>query len=291
MLSILIPIYNFKIVDVVRKLAKQAENAQVAFEILCFDDGSTEQYRTHNESLIGNEHITYHELTENIGRTKIRNLLAQKAKYKNLLFLDCDIRIDKENFINNYLQHINGHVICGGVAYDTKKPKKEAFLRWKYGRKREEKSASFRNQSPYQSFTACNMLISKKVMLIHAFNEELTQYGHEDTLLGIELKKAGITVAHIDNPIIHLGLDSCLSFIKKTESGLDNLMLLINKGKIGRDIKLYRHYQFWKKTLFLSRIPFNMAKNTSRKKLLNGNASLFWFDLYKLSYLLTLKKD
>ncbi len=290
MLSILIPIYNFEIADVVRKLAKQAEDSQIAFEILCFDDGSEEQYKTHNQSLTDSEHIVYHELIENIGRTKIRNLLAQKAKYENLLFLDCDIRIDKENFIRNYLQQINGHVICGGVAYDTEQPEEEEFLRWKYGRKREEKSASFRNQSPYQSFTACNMLISKKVMLAHAFNEELTQYGHEDTLLGIELKQAGITVAHIDNPIIHLGLDNCQSFIEKTEAGLNNLMLLIADGKIGREIKLYRHYQFWEKTLFLSNIAFRMAKKISRGKLLSGNVSLFWFDLYKLSYLLTIKK-
>ena len=41
MFSILIPIYNFKVVDVVLELKAQAEKLDVPFEILCFDDASS----------------------------------------------------------------------------------------------------------------------------------------------------------------------------------------------------------------------------------------------------------
>ena len=98
MLSILIPIYNFKVVDVVLELKKQAKKLNIPFEILCFDDYST-THKDSNKSLSKEAGIHYTELEHNIGRTKISNLLAQQAKYNNLLFLDCDISIDKDDFL------------------------------------------------------------------------------------------------------------------------------------------------------------------------------------------------
>ena len=90
--------------------------------------------------------------------------MAQQAKYNNLLFLDCDISIDKDDFLAAYLPYLNsGHVVCGGVNYQLKKPEKSRELRWKYGKAREEKNASIRNQSPYQSFTAFNLLVPKTI--------------------------------------------------------------------------------------------------------------------------------
>ena len=49
-----------------------------------------------------------------------------------------------------------------------------------------------------------NLLAPKDIFQKIAFNEKLNGYGHEDTLFGVELKKEGVTMAHIDNPIIHL---------------------------------------------------------------------------------------
>ena len=116
MLSILIPIYNFKVVDVVLELKAQAEKLDIPFEILCFDDASS-TYKDTNSTLQAEANIQYRELNNNIGRTKIRNLLVEKAKYSNLLFLDCDISINKSDFLASYAPYFNsGHVVCGGVA-------------------------------------------------------------------------------------------------------------------------------------------------------------------------------
>lgn len=291
MLSILIPIYNFKVVDVVLELKKQAKKLDVPFEILCFDDYST-SHKESNKSLSKEVGIHYAELEHNIGRTKIRNLLAQQAKYNNLLFLDCDISIEKDDFLAAYSPYLDsGHVVCGGVNYQLKKPKKSQELRWKYGKAREEKNASIRNQSPYQSFTAFNLLVPKTIFQKIAFDENIKGYGHEDTLFGIELKKAGVTVAHIDNPIIHLGLDNYKSFIQKTKVGLENLALLIQENRINRDVKLYRYYLIFKPTLFFSLVIFSTLKNQCEKHLKEGKNSLIIFDLFKLSYLLTIKEN
>ena len=291
MFSILIPIYNFKVVDVVLELKAQAEKLDVPFEILCFDDASS-NYKDTNSTLQAEASIQYREFNRNIGRTKIRNLLVKKAKYSNLLFLDCDITINKPDFLASYVPYFNsGHVVCGGVAYQNEKPEKGHELRWKYGRNREEKNASLRNQSPYQSFTAFNLLAPKDIFQKIAFNEKINGYGHEDTLFGIELKKEGITVAHIDNPIIHLGLDEHQVFIEKTEVGLQNLAILINEKKINKEVKLYRYYLICKPTLFLTGFIFEKLKICSKKKLMKGSNSLLIFDLFKLSYLLTSKVD
>ena len=123
MLSILIPIYNFKVVDVVLELKAQAEKLDIPFEILCFDDASSNHKDT-NSTLQAEVNIQYLELSNNIGRTKIRNLLVEKAKYSNLLFLDCDITINKSDFLASYAPYFNsGHVVCGGVAYQKENQK------------------------------------------------------------------------------------------------------------------------------------------------------------------------
>ena len=291
MLSILIPIYNFKVMDVVLELKAQAKKLDIPFEILCFDDASSTNKNT-NSILKTEANIQYLELSENIGRTKIRNLLVKKAKYSNLLFLDCDITINKSDFLASYAPYFNsGHVVCGGVAYQKEKPEKAQQLRWKYGRNREEKNASFRNQSPYKSFTAFNLLAPKNIFQQITFNEKINGYGHEDTLFGIELKKTGVTLAHIDNPIIHLGLDENQAFIEKTEIGLQNLAVLIKENKINKEVKLYVYYLLCKPTLFMTIFIFKKLKKWSKKKLIKGSDSLLIFDLFKLSYLLTLKVE
>ena len=73
------------------------------------------------------------------------------------------------------------------------------LLRWKYGRKKEQKKASDRNKHPYSRFSTFNVIIDKSIFSKFRFYEELKQYGHEDTLFSYQLKKAGIAIYHIDN--------------------------------------------------------------------------------------------
>lgn len=48
------------------------------------------------------------------------------------------------------------------------------------------------------------------------------QYGL-DVLFCQNLEKRQVVVKHIDNPVIHLGLEDNRSFIEKTKKGLDSL--------------------------------------------------------------------
>ncbi len=293
MLSILIPIYNFAVKELVNELSSQAQDLNIPFEILCVDDTSKATYIVLNDGLENIKGVNYQLNKKNIGRSAIRNLLTDKAQYDYLLFLDCDVQIG-DNFIKKYIDFKDeSEVIVGGVSYaEYEQLKKNKRLRWKYGRYREERKAHFRNQRPYASFSACNLFINKKVSQNIKFTESLTKYGHEDTLYGAELEFNSYTVMHINNPIIHLGLDEVSVFLEKTEFALINLLSLQKSHpRACKNIKIFNYYNFIRKTLFLTKGIFIFWKYCCRKLLMNGCTNLMVFDLYKLSFMLCLKKD
>ena len=293
MLSILIPIYNFAVKELVNELSSEAESLNIPFEILCIDDKSKANYLELNKDLGKIKGVSYQQLENNIGRSAIRNLLSDKAQFDYLLFLDCDISIGHD-FLKKYIEFKDkSEVVVGGVSYaDYDYLEKDKLLRWKYGKNREERKAHFRNQRPYTSFSACNMLISKKVSQKIRFTESLTKYGHEDTLYGFELEQHSLTVMHSDNPIIHVGIDDVSVFLEKTELALANLLSIQKSHPLTcRNIKLNKYYNTFRKTLFLSKGFFLLCKYLCRMLLMKGNTNLAVFDLYKLSFILCLKKD
>ena len=116
--------------------------------------------------------VHYHQLKNNVGRSAIRNLLANKAQYNFLLFLDCDVIIQKEDFLDSYVQEINkgeAKVICGGRLYPSTMKDASRKLRWKYGVLSESKSANIRAKHPHQSFMTNNFVIEKELLKNNSF--------------------------------------------------------------------------------------------------------------------------
>ncbi len=294
MLSILIPIYNFDVVDFVKDLSTQASLCKIDFEILCFDDDSTEEFKIKNRQITTIQGVAYTELQKNIGRSKIRNLLAENAKYEYLLFLDCDSKTNTAAFIKNYISSAKPNtVVYGGRNYAAEPPEnKDSTFRWWYGIKRETIAVSDRAKQPYHSFMTNNFLIPRDLFLSIKLNEELTGYGHEDTLLGIALKTKQIPILHIDNPLCHIGLESVDEFLKKTWEGIQNLVLLIQSGQVDNSIKLYRYYELVKKIGVENKVLEYYLKNkiNIEQKLKGEKPNLRWFDIYKLGYLISLMK-
>ncbi len=290
MLSILLPVYNYNIVEIVNDLSSQCVKLNIEHEILCYDDKSKKSFLVENSSVKEINSVVYKELESNIGRSKIRNLLGKDSKFENLLFLDCDIKIIDENYIKNYISKINAYeVIVGGVAYFDFHESKDLYLRWKYGKCREERSATARSKHAYRAFSACNLLIKKEVFDDIKFSENLSKYGHEDTIFGLFLKEKNIAITHFENPIYHIGLDEASLFLQKTEDSLDNLLLVSKQVDLKNDIKIYSYYRLIKKTIAVTYPIFEILKSVLKKKILNGNSNLLLFDLYKLSYLLCSK--
>jgi glycosyltransferase involved in cell wall biosynthesis len=293
MISILIPVYNCNIVSLVYELHNQALLASVAIEIIVVDDCSSELLRDQNKDVEKLPGVKFTELEKNIGRASIRNKLAGMAACPTLLFMDCDSEVPDPGYIKKYLPFCGKDVVvCGGRTYRPVPPDEpEMMLRWLYGIKREQLPADVRSKDPYHSFMTNNFLISRSILSQIQFDESLVQYGHEDTLFGFELKKRGIPVIHIQNPLIHAGLEITSEFLRKTSEGIENLVILVTQGKIDRegfeDIRILRAYnkicRFGLVNLYLK--FYYQFERPILKNLMSINPNLFGFDLYKLAVL------
>ena len=291
MLSILIPTYNYNISALVAEVYAQIKQLDVAFEILCYDDGSTDKdIISANKEINNLENTKYHILEKNIGRSAIRNLLAKEAKFAWLLFLDADVLPKENNFIASYLKSITttSQVIYGGILYNEKKPDNDHLLRWTYGRKREALSTSKRNKNSYLSFLTLNFLIRKDVFNVVTFDEDIPNLRHEDTLFSYHLKLNKINVAHIENPTYHLGLEESSVFLRKSIESIDALHLFLEQNLIPKNYTLITKVFFKLKKVKLHYLLAFIYRNFKRsfdKNLLSKKPSLYLFDLYRLSYL------
>ncbi len=296
MLSILIPTYNYSILSLVKALNKQLKEDGKPFEIICFDSGSNLEINSINDQINKLEFCTYKSLKKNGGRSKTRNLLAQKAKYGWLLFLDADVLPVSKNFIQIYFESIlkdNVKVAFGGLKY-KKKPSNDRMLRWVYGKSREEIPLNIRKKNPQEYFTSANFLIKKEVFEQFKFDESLIEYGYEDTLLAIELKKKNIQITQIDNPVYHLGIDKSKIFLKKTRESIKNLIILNKQQKIDiQDFKILKIFERIKKYKMtrVFKMGFHKYSNSMEKNLLSGSPSLFIYDMYKLGYLCSYQSE
>jgi len=297
MLSILIPTYNYNIEPLVAELHAQTTACNIEFEIICYDDGSKNlELIAANESINSLKNTNYKVLGSNIGRSSIRNLLAKDAKYDLLLFLDADVIPVKKDFISKYLNSVTDstNIIYGGIRYQEESPKKAHLLRWVYGRKREALPVTKRNENVYLSFLTLNFIIRKTIFDSVSFNEDIPNLRNEDTLFSFNLKQAKIALAHIENPVYHLGLEDSNIFLKKSIESQDAMNQFLDEGLI--DIKytlitktIYRLKKIKLDRLFSMTYPF--TEKLFVTNLLSSKPSLFIFDLYKLSYLCYISKN
>jgi glycosyltransferase involved in cell wall biosynthesis len=294
MLSICIPIYNFDVTTLVQSLIKEKSQLNDIVEILLIDDGST-IHKEKNKELART--CSYIELHTNIGRSKIRNLFTSYAKQPYLLFLDCDSLLTSPNFIANYLIEIKKGVLicCGGRIYPKQCPSIHQRLSWKYGIISESKPAAVRSQNPNSSFMTNNFIIQKALFNSIKFDERLTEYGHEDTLFGYELKKNQLSIVHIQNPILNGALETNENFIRKTEVGIQNLVLILNfiddDLTFYKDIHLLRTYLKVKPFRSVFLIIVKIYNPIIRFLILRGIVNIHLFNLYKLGVLLSIKKS
>ena len=289
MISICLPVYNFNISTLIKELSKQAKLLSVPYEIIIIDDRS-DQYTAINKNVC--KDFTFIELSNNIGRSKIRNLFLNYAQYDYLLFIDCDSLIVAPTFLSNYIEVIKKtpKVICGGRLYESKCPDSNKRLSWKYGTMRESKLSKDRSKFPNQSFMTNNFLINKKVLEEIRFDERITQYGHEDTLFGFELKKKQISIIHIDNPLLNGHIETNNEYLIKTKSSIKNLIIILKfenfNIELVDDIGLLRYYYKVKRVENIIMILFELLKPMIVYLLKRGYVNLYLFDFYKLGLFL-----
>jgi glycosyltransferase involved in cell wall biosynthesis len=298
-ISLVIPVLDYDIVALVHSMKDAMTKVPELYEILIGDDGSSAEYREKYQSLV-TENVRIVSAEKNIGRAAIRNKLALEATGDFLLFIDADVVLPgtAEAYILKWLKFIDkARVICGGTLYQDSPPgDPDKILRWKYGRKREQKSAAERNKHPHSGFSTFNVLIDRSVFSKIRFNEELKQYGHEDTLLGYQLRKAGIEVLHIDNGLIHEGLESNRDYLNKTKLGIENLSKLYDKvtdkssfSETVLILRIYNKLKYFGLTRILAAV-FIRYRERMEIRLDSSDISLLLFGFYKMCMFCTFRE-
>ena len=291
MLSILIPTKDYDCHILIEELQKQGESLGLPYEIVVGEDGTAEQNLPMNivaETLPNCRRVIK---KSNIGRARMRNLLAIEARHPYVIFIDSDAVVEKDDFLQCYAQALKQcDVVCGSLYHAKEQPDKECSLRYRYEKKADRhRDALTRSKAPYDRFTTFNFAIRKELFTSILFDESITRYGYEDALFGKELERRGIAIKHIDNKLLHSGLESNAVFLAKTEQALESLATI--KNKIGSTPLLAAYGKLERRHLTsLFMLYWRYSKERLIKNLLSENPSLKKFSIYKLGYYISLDK-
>ena len=291
MLTICLPIYQTDVRMLVGDLHAQAERLTVPVEILCLDDLSAEPVKRVNREIRSLQLVRYRELAQNLGRSRIRNALAREARFPFLLFLDGDAAVVREDFLERYLACIPGEAVwCGGGEYQRTPPEDPSKrLHWTYGTYREQLPVAIRARHPHEAFKTFNFLVPRSVLVHIPFEEEITGYGHEDTLWGMALARHGVAIHHLDNPVRHDGLETAPVFLAKQRAAVDTLVrLLANYPDFPSRLAHAGHrLEKWRLKALVSALLLRLMPVMERVLLHHTSTlALPVLDLYKLAYLL-----
>lgn len=287
MLSVCIPHYNFVNPALFEILLLQCRDAKIEFEIIIADDASLVTNKTYLNNFTQKEFKIFF-LDKNIGRSAIRNLLATKALYPYLLFLDADAEIIRKDFIAAYLNRLGDGIISGGRIYPSEQPDSNYFLHYKYGSQIEQYAKS--------QFQSNNFVVPKSVFSFLTFDENIKGYGFEDVLFGLGAKRFGLKLNTINNPVKHIKLKTNDEFLNDTEQALQNLQKLISRKRnslLKEEVAVSAFYlklEKYKLTSLLSIGQKTILKKTRNLLLLNIPFGVtLLITIYKLYYFHSLK--
>lgn len=291
MISILIPVKDYDCHLLVEELHKQGEELGVPYEILVGEDGTSSDNLRLNiaAEILPNCRRIIRE--KNIGRSNIRNLLAIEAKHPYLIFIDCDAMVEKKDFVKCYLETVTEwDVVCGGLYHADELADKRCTLRYKYEKNADKhRDAATRNIAPYDKFSTFNFAISKELFMSIFFDSNIVGYGYEDTLFGKELERRKASIKHIDNRLLHNGLEDNATYLAKVEQSIETLAGISDKIGTTPLLNAVQKLKRWHMTKpFMAYWRCNRER--LRKNLLGNTPSLKKLNIYKLGYYISISQ-
>lgn len=292
-LSILIPVYNTCCVGFVRQLHRQAEALPIAYEIIVADDASTDKPCVEqNSEILTLSNCRYIVNDVNAGAAATRNLLAEESRYGWLLFLDCDMQVVDDHFLEHYVAAPSHPVVNGGLVFGGDAKELQHNLRYLYEQAEAPKhTAAQRSRHPYQAFRSANFLISRPTMLQIRFDERFKRSGYEDVLFGKQLKQSHIPIAHIDTPLLMTDYEDNPAYVSKTERSLHTL------HEFRRDLKGFSRLLTFVDGIHLGIVRqcflliHKLFGRLMRQNLCGRHPRLSIFKLYKLTYYISINQQ
>lgn len=289
-LSVCIPVFRQDVRNLLAQLSEQLKTVQIPVEILIADDGSPEEFMRINRDYSASAGALFFGNTTNVGRAAIRNFLANQSKGSHLLFLDGDSSIEHQDFLSKYAKCIAQHadaVWCGGTYFPVQKADSGHSLHFRYGSEVVARLHSTQDKNGRFHFMSSNFMIPRQVFMEICFDEDIRQYGHEDTLFGCRLEQHSIPVLAVQNAVLHDDLDSNEEFIRKTSQSVQNLRKLAISPQYRDCFKktnLVKSFLLLEKLRItgLYRFVFGVFRHYILNNLKGAKPSLTYLQAYKL---------
>ncbi|MEL6687868.1 MAG: glycosyltransferase family A protein [Pseudomonadota bacterium] len=247
-LSILIPFYRDDPSILLRSLDTQnVDKDQV--EILVMDDGTGDSELTAAaQATVDAMRLSCRLIIapQNRGRSATRNALQDQAQADWILFLDADMRVDHDHFLSDYLQIIGNDeadIIFGGFSVEDQASCRDTDLHRVLSGTSDCLPAAHRRQAGAQHVASSNLCIRKSVMTAEPFDPEFKGWGWEDSEWAARVSSR-YRLVHIDNPAVHLGLETTESLLSRFASSGGNYRRFVNAHPaLAQSLPLYRIVQ------------------------------------------------
>jgi len=288
-LSVLIPNYNNVCMGLVTVLQRQAEALGIEYEIVVADDASPQKVTIgQNQAINALPHCRYIVKETNSGSAATRNFLGEQSQYHWLLFLDCDIVIPDDHFLERYVTDGHEGVVNGGICI-VDDDSLSHNLRYLYEKNAESAHTSEKRQANrYHEFRSTNFLIERQVFEACPFDERFTRSGYEDVLFGKMLKQLQIPVTHIDNPVMMTEFETNPDYVRKIERSMRTLYTFREELRGYSRILTFDSGIHISSVRGLIRLWHRMFGGWERKNLCGSRPILKLFNLYRMGYYLTI---
>lgn len=247
-LSVLIPFHRD---DPSALIAALSDAGQGQVEVIAFDDGAPDPaLNAAVTQAVASAAVPASLITSRInrGRSGARNRLAKAARGAWLLFLDADMGIGPE-FLTAWITHIEtstADALFGGFTPGEATP--QTALHAALTETSDANSAEQRTQIGATAFCSSNLAVRADVFARSPFDEGYAGWGWEDVDWALTAAEH-FTLAHIENPVRHGGLETVDRLLAKFAQSGPNFARLLKRhpgyeerpgAKLARRVKALR---------------------------------------------------
>jgi glycosyltransferase involved in cell wall biosynthesis len=179
----------------------------------------------------------------NQGRSAARNALQNAAKADWVLFLDADMRPVKPSFLSDYIALIKSDiadVIFGGFEVEDTAASSDRDLHRVLSASSDCLSLAERQAAGPQYVATSNLCVRKSVLTAQPFDSSFEGWGWEDSEWAARITKH-YRLCHIDNPALHLGLETTDTLLKRFKTSGANYVRFTRKHPdLAENLALYR---------------------------------------------------
>lgn len=226
-LSVLVPFYKDDAASLLKDLDAQIIGR--AIEVLFYDDGTQNAELTSKMANAVNNAkgaVSLMTNTDNHGRSAARNALFQAAQGDWVLFLDADMRPSRDTFLETYISLINkcaADIIFGGFEVEAQQEDADRDVHRALSEISDCLTLDERQAGGPQYVASSNLCVKRGVLETEPFDSGFTGWGWEDSEWAARVSKL-FTLVHVDNPAVHLGLETTETLLKRFSTSGQNYL-------------------------------------------------------------------